>query len=214
MPDIGKLISNLHHRRIPAIGDRCGGAAGSAKGASGVISAPHHLVFAESPINTVVGANVPQRLNSVFDQTAAANGKYLHFQDDWSTVADATRAARTVVSGNFSGCQYTVFELPAGGIYRCIHTSRPLNRATDRGDDGYVALMSSYGMQQGWRLVHTFSTAGVKAATGCESIITVTRISYTVVPVPAVRTVCLALNNMGMIIRSTRYTDGAAPETR
>ncbi len=209
MPDMGKLISNLHHRRIPAIGDKCRGSNGQASDA-GMISEAHRLTFGSSPINTTLGTNNPVRLNCTQDTTIAANGKYIHYAEGWSYAADLDRNARTAASGDYFGCQYSVFKLP-GGVYRCVHTSRPLDFATDRGDDTYVVMLATYARRRDWQVVHTFHTAGLRA-NGCSAVFTVTRISYTAVPDPIVRTVRLELDGMGRIIRSTRFTDGAAPE--
>ena len=60
------------------------------------------------------------------------------------------------------------------------------------------------------KLIHSFSTAGLKAQSGCSGIFTVTRVSYTIVPKPEVRTVRLELNSMGLILRATRFIDAKA----
>ncbi len=208
MPDMGKLISNLHHRRIGGLGDRCGG--GNAM-QEAVISEPHRLIFGYSPISTELGTTVPPRLNCRYNNAPGANGKYIHYAEGWSYAADLDRNARTVASGDYLGCQYSVFKLP-GGVYRCVHTSRPLNPDTDRGDDTYVVMLATYARRRDWQVVHTFHTAGLRAISGCSGVFTVTRVSYTVVPEPVVRTVRLELDGMGRIIRSTRFTDGNPPE--
>ena len=61
MPDSRSIISDLFHRRIAGIGDKCAESGGNAK-INKIISDKHRITYGSSPINTVVNTNTPSKI--------------------------------------------------------------------------------------------------------------------------------------------------------
>lgn len=201
MPEVRTVVSDLYHRRIQGIRKNL-----FARGATHatVISLDYKIQYANTPVSVALDGNAP----SIFlnaPPTAdggVSNGKYLFFEDGWSTVSDLTRTHRIVVGGDYAGCLYTVFDA-GGGTYKCIHTARPGGKNVETA----VTLMAKYAMTQGWRLVHQVPTKGLVGANGCDLVYIVTRVSYTVAPKPVVRTARVQLNQQSMIVGCDRFQD-------
>jgi hypothetical protein len=93
--------------------------------------------------------------------TAAAsgpsfNGSYLHYKDDWSTVANMDVNRPLVVSGNFSGCMWKVFRSDQQGLFKCIHIYRG-----GTGSDTLVNLVTGgHAVTQKWTEIQALPTAG------------------------------------------------------
>ena len=132
-----------------------------------------------------------------------ADGIYLDFDDMWSTMATITRTHRVVISGNFSGCLYSVYST-GSGEYKCFHTARP---GTD--SDILVGPLRQYAADRRWQLVHEVPTrndanSGV-GMNGCNGTVVVTRVSYTIAPKPIVRTIRLRVDSMGRTVHRQRW---------
>lgn len=97
------------------------------------------------------------------------NGNYLHYQDSMTTVAQIDAVHPIVVSGNFSGCEYKVFNTGAGVV--CTHIARPHGV----GSDALVTLMDGYAGQKGWIQLQDIKTVGYIGG-GCIEVIVVSQL--------------------------------------
>ncbi len=201
MPLSRIIVSDLYQNRVRGFGAKPdqGGAARDV-----VLPGMSHIKEFYDPVTISVTANVPARLSCVPAPLATANGMYLHYDADYSTVVSLTRPQRVVASGNYSGCLYSVY-YAGGGVFKCVHTSRPLNETTNLGDEKYVKALREYAIiQMNWILIQEIPTRGLHGVGGCESVGFVTRVSYNINPV-VVRTVRLAYDSNGLSVQRDRW---------
>jgi len=126
------------------------------------------------------------------------NASYLHYEDNWSTVANMDINRRTVGSGNFSGCMWKVYRTEQPGTYKCVHIARP----GDAGTDALVNLLTQgYAPQGKWTEIQSISTAGHVNVNGCTQVFVVSQLSAN-----SIDTVVLDLNNQNLTIAAAHHS--------
>ena len=126
------------------------------------------------------------------------NASYLHYQDDWSTVANMDVNRRIVGSGNFSGCMWKVFRSDQAGLYKCVHIARPGGGGTD----ALVSLITQgYAPQGKWTEVQSISTAGHVNVGNCTQVFVVSQLSTN-----SIDTVVLDLDRQNQTIAAALHS--------
>ena len=125
------------------------------------------------------------------------NGSYLHYDAAWSTIANMDVNRRIIVSGNFSGCMFKVYQV-SPGVFKCAHISRPGTNS-----DQLVTSMAAYATAQGWTEVRAVPTAGLIGSDGCTGVVCV---SYLITNV-RIETIRLQINSLGLIVGKTMWVD-------
>ena len=205
MPTIRTIISDLYNRR--SAGLTGAGMLGATGGATifNTLSQFYRVKMEARPVTVSFGGGPNHLTHFAAAPIGTANGMYLFFADDWSTVATLNRSQRIVAGGGYSGCLYSVYST-GNGDYKCVHTARPNGASRD----AYVAGIRAYAADQHWTLVHEVPSTGGVGVNGCVTTSFVTRVSYTIAPTPIVRTVRLRENAQGLTVGQTRFMDASA----
>jgi hypothetical protein len=123
------------------------------------------------------------------------NGTYLHYRDYTSTITRIDVLRPIVVSGNFSGCAYKVYN--HGGILYCAHIARP----NGVGADANLNLMDNYARQKGWQQIQHIPTAGYIGVNGCREVVVVSQLRGR-----SIDTVLVSVSNVGLAVGTVRTT--------
>ncbi len=191
MPSIQALVADLHNRSIVGIGAKPGS---HLTNLASEISETCRVMYSFVHMNaTLSGGN---RLSCGEAQVSANfNGSYLHFKDNWSTIANMDINRPIVASGNFSGCAYKVFRSEQAAMFKCAHIARPAGA----GSDALVGLMTSYAGQKQWTELQSITTAGHIGVNGCAEVFIVSQLFLN----QRIDTVMLDINNQGLTVGST-----------
>jgi len=203
MTSVRTMISDLYRNRAKVGSGVCYVGTGVPLQTT-TLSNFHRVAQRATPITFAPGAAPDHLFTMARADLAAANAFYLFFEDGWSTVATLNRAHRVVVGGGYSGCLYSVYNA-GGGDFKCVHTARPSGPHADSCVDG----IRLYARDQGWTLVHEVPTVGAAGVGGCVTTFLATRVSYSVMPNPKVRTVRLRQNMLGRSVAQDRWQDFA-----
>ena len=192
MPSIGTLVADLASGAVAAVGAK---PPSNLETGSAALSTGHAVRY--SYVDMKASLSATNRLSCAAAESAdEANGRYLHFQDNWATVCKLDVHHPLVVSGNFSGCAYQVFKTNTGELV-CAHIARPAGHSRDAN----VTLMGDYGTQKGWTEIQSIPTAGRIGTGGCTEVMLVSQLIGN-----RVDSILLAINNGGMIVGSSRTT--------
>ena len=191
MPD---FVLDLQNRALTGIGAK---PQAQSTSNDSTMSAGHAVKYRY--VNMVASDSNTRFSCATADHSINSNGCYLHFQDDWSTMAPLDILRPVVASGNFSGCGYKVFRTGGGG-FMCAHIARPNGPSSDAN----MNLISDYAAQKGWTEIRSFTTSGLVTVAGCSEVYIVSQLhpghQY-------IQTIRLEVNNMGQTLRHTTYTD-------
>lgn len=194
MPSIASITQDLNNRSIVGMAAKPAPLPGSAN--INVISAPCKIEnFSVLMKATLTGSN---RLSCAEAVGLDFNGNYLHFKDNCSTIANMDVNRRLVVSGNFSGCMYKIYNT-GNGAFKCAHIARPAGA----GANSLVQLMDIYAGQQHWPTVRAVPTAGLIGVNNCAEVIIV---SYLITN-KRIETVRLQVNNQGLTVAVDLWVD-------
>lgn len=196
MPSIATIVADLDNRSIPAIGAKVDAAVPTF---SAPLSLGHAARYYYDDMTAALSATNRVSFNLAAN-AAAANGRYLHYQDGWSTLCKLDVHFPIVVSGNFSGCAYKVFKSAAGEIF-CAHIARPGGAASDAN----VTLLGDYATQKGWQEFQHISTVGQIGTGGCIELVMVSQLVG-----GRVDTIRLNINNTGQVV-AKQLTSTAIP---
>ncbi len=192
MPSIQTLVADLHNKNIAM------GAPMEMGGANNTpLSLGHAIKYKFKLMKVTLSGTIPPRLKFATRTGTDSNGTYLGYDEKLATVTKIDILHPIVVSGNFSGCAYKVFQ--SSDFVYCVHISRIGGKFSERN----VTLMDDYAKQKGWIEIQNIPTSGVKAEFGAESIAIVSQLVG-----GRIDTVRLALaHQTGYTINSTRYTN-------
>lgn len=159
-----------------------------------ILSVPKAIKYLNLNINVSInsGKHLTCRRASGLD----INGTYLQNEDKWTTLTKIDSFRPIVVSRNFSGCAYKVFN--SHGTTYCAHIYRP---SGVRSDD-YVILLDDYALQNGWNQIQNIGTAGLIGVGGCTEVVIVSQLIGA-----RIDSILLKVNSMGMIVGKTFYSN-------
>ena len=194
MPSIDTIVQDINSGTIVGVGAKP--PPNIANSTTSVISAPHKIkYFSELMKATISPTN---RLACDPAQGLDFNGNYLHYADGFSTIANMDVNRRLVVSGNFSGCMYKIFD--AGqGAFKCAHIARP----GGANSDSLVQLIDIYAGQYGWTPIRSIPTVGLIGTNGCKEVIVLSRL----ITNTRIETARLQVNNQGLIVAKDVWAD-------
>src|SRR5579871_6899215 len=109
MPSKQTIIDDLHFNRAQGIGRVC-----KNPNQNSILSDDLHIKNSVVPMKVSFGGVPGCRLNMDETDLNQADGFCLFNRDKWSTVATLTRDYPIVVSGNYSGCLYSVYKARDG----------------------------------------------------------------------------------------------------
>jgi len=197
MPSIATLVDDFHAGTVTGVG----GMPDSSTAVENEISGTCRVKYKYSDAAaTLSGTN---RLSCAAAANGAqVNGRYLFFQDDWTTAADMDATHTIVVSGKFSGCMWKVFRAGVG-LYKCVHIARP----GGAGSDALVNLISQgTAVQHKWVEVQSIPTTGMIQPGVTNEVFLVSQYH------PAasrIKTVAIAVNSQGLVVNHVYHDDPA-----
>ncbi|KAA6458634.1 hypothetical protein DYQ86_18935 [Acidobacteria bacterium AB60] len=195
MPSIATLVDDFHAGTVVGVGAMPDSTAAVDNDISGTCRVKYK--YADSAM-ALSGTN---RL-SCAPAPAGANGRYLFFQDDWTTAADMDATHPIVVSGKFSGCMWKVYRTGVGQ-YKCLHIARPGGAESDL----LVQLVTQgTAVQHKWVEVQSIGTAGMIQPGVTNEVFLV---SQFVPGTSRIKSVALAVNNQGMVVNHVYRDDPA-----
>jgi hypothetical protein len=197
MPSIATLVDDFHAGTVVGVGGMPDSNTAVENEISGTCRVKHK--YSDAAV-TLSGTN---RLTCApAPNGAQVNGRYLFFQDDWTTAVDMDATHPIIVSGKFSGCMWKVFRTGVGQ-YKCVHIARP----GGAGSDALVNLVSQgTAVQHQWVEVQTIPTAGMIQPGVTNEVFLVGQYFP---GTGRIKSVALAVNSQGLVVNHV-YRDDAA----
>lgn len=184
MPSINTLVADLNGGTVTGVAAKPDS---SSTTDSATLSGTHLIKYLYSDMAATLTPS--NRLSCPKGAGAGVNGRYLHFQDSYATIAKLSVSHPIVASGNFSGCAFKVFK--GGGEIICAHIARP----SGKGSDANVRLVDDYARQKGWTELQHIQTAGNIGANGCSEVWVVSQLIGN-----RVDTIRINVNSQGVIV--------------
>jgi hypothetical protein len=189
-PNINRIIYHLNKGDIIGIGAK---PSSDSHTTTQIISNEYKIRY--SNLNIKAYITEKNRLSSQKVASTDINGSYLHYQDGWSTITKMDMLRPIVISGNFSGCAYKVFQ--AMGLIICAHIARPNGPDAEQN----VNYINDYAQQHGWIPIHTILTAGCIGQRGCSEVVVVSQLMRG----NQVESIRLEINSLGQTVGKTIY---------
>jgi hypothetical protein len=196
MPSIATLVDDFHAGTVVGVAAMPPNLNSQDTTISGTCRVKYNYV------NVVAALSGTNRLSCTSTSGNNANGNYLFFEDDWSTVADMDAAHPIVVSGKFSGCMWKVYRTGVGQ-YKCVHIARPGGTESD----ALVNLISQgTAVQHSWLEVQSIATAGMIQPGLTNEVFLV---SQYLPGTNRIKSVALAVSNQGLVVNHVYQDDPA-----